>query len=157
MAFAAGFCVNMLGVDFTIKHTTQQHSMGLQVYDNKGRRWIYITAGGTIAVFSLVKAANADDPYTSAVIATASNAATAVMGMNTLALSSGDYAWIVRAGVVEDDAVVVSSAVAAGDPIIASSAGACTIAVETDINNAIGICLVDDTDNTGTVLLFGMG
>lgn len=154
MAFAYGYNVGpkRLGVDFSIKHTTQQHPLGSLNYDNKGRKWIYIKAGGTIGAFKLAKAGAVTD-FTSVVIATASNAATKVLGMTPLALASGDFAWIVAAGIVEDDAVVVSSAVANGDPIISDASGQCTIAVETDINNIIGHCLVDDNDNTGTIYL----
>jgi hypothetical protein len=155
MAFTAGFAIGpkTLGVDFTIKHTTAQHPVGTVAYDSKGRKWVYVKANGTIAVGNLVKAANADDPFTNVVIATASNANTRVLGMASLALSAGDYAWIVAAGIFEDDAQIVTASVAPGDPLISDANGDCTIAVETDINTTIGHCLVDDTDNTGTVFL----
>ena len=156
MAFTPGFCVGpkILGVDLANKHTVAQHPVGTTVYDHKGRTWVYIKAGGTIGLGNLVKAASADDPYTSAVIATASNAATFILGMSGLALVANDFAFIVAHGIFEDDAQIVTASIAPGDPFISDANGDCTIAVETDINNARGICLVDDADNTGTVLLF---
>lgn len=155
MAYTNGFNIGpkMLGIDFSIKHTVAQHPVGTIAYDSKGRKLQYVKANGTIGAFKLVKAASSSSPYTNVVIATASNAATKVMGMTPLALAAGDFAWIVVRGLVEDDAVVVSSALANGDPIISDASGQCTIAVETDINNIIGVCVVDDTDNTGTIWL----
>lgn len=155
MAFTYGFAVasKVLGVDYSKKSTTALHPVGALSIDSKGRTWVYVKANGTIGAFKLVKAAAASDPFTNVVIATASNAATKVLGMSPLALAAGDFAWIVSDGVVEDDAVVVSASVANGDPIISDGTGQCVIAVETDINNIIGHCIVDDTDNTGTILL----
>lgn len=156
MAFTYGFNVGpkLLGVDLQNTHTTAQHPVGSVVFDNLGKKYRYVLAAGTIGVGNLVKAANADAPFAAVVIATASNAATHIVGMTPVALASGDYAWILESGVFEDDAQIVSASIAPGDPFISDANGDCTIAVETDIQNARGVCLVDDTDNTGTVLLY---
>lgn len=154
MAFTPGYCVGpKIGVDLATKHTTAQHPVGTIVFDNKGRTWVYIKAGGTIALGNFVKAASADDPYTSAVIGTASGAGTMIIGMAGMALAANDFAFIVKSGVFEDDAQIVSASVAAGDPLICDANGDGTIATAADINNACAVCLVDDTDNTGTILL----
>lgn len=154
MSYTHGFCVfPTLGVDFSAKSTVAKHPMGMLAWDNKGRELVYVKANGVIALGNLVKAAQADDPYTNVVIGTASNAGTKVLGMATMALAAGDYAWIVKKGVFEDDAQIVTASVAPGDPFICDANGDCTIAVETDINNIAGHVLVDDTDNTGTVWL----
>lgn len=153
MAFTAGFCIGpkMLGVDFTKIGTTALHRVGTIAHDHKGRTWVYVKANGTIGAGNFVKAANADDPYTDVVIATASAAATKVIGMAPYALAAGQFAWIVKRGPVEDVAQIVSASVAPGDPLVSDANGDGTIAQATDINNICGVCLVDDTGNLGTV------
>lgn len=156
MAYTHGFSVGpkLLGIDFSLKHTTAQHRVGTIAYDSKGRQMVYVKANGAIAAGNLVKATHADDPYTNVVIGTASNAGTKVLGMATMTLAAGDFAWIVKKGVFEDDAQLGNSAaIAPGDPFICDANGDCVIAVETDINNIVGHVLVDDADNTGTVWL----
>lgn len=156
MAFAYGFNIGpkLMGVDFATKHTTPQHTPGTICSDNKGRKWIYVKAGGVIGAFRFVKAAVADDPYTDVLIGTASAAATMVLGMTPQALASGDYAWIVKSGVVEDDAVLASASTTPGAPIVCDANGAGTDAAAADLGNAVGICLIDDADNTGTIVLY---
>lgn len=155
MSFVYGYNVGpkSLGIDYTVKHTTPQHQIGSISYDNRGRKWIYVKSNATIAAGKLVRAVHLADPFTNVIVATASNAATRPIGISVLALSAGDYAWIVNQGVVEDDAQLVS-ALAAGSPFISNGTGQAVIAVETDINNVSGLCLVDDGDSTGTLLLF---
>lgn len=156
MAFAFGFNVGpkKLGIDFSKIDSTAQHPVGTRAYDNKGRQLTYVKANGTIGKGNLIKAPANSDPFTNVVIATASAAATLVLGIAPQALAAGNFAWIVSKGMFEDDAVVVSSAVANGDPIVSDANGAGTLAAAADINNAVGICVVDDTDNTGSVYLF---
>lgn len=153
MAFAYGYNIGpkVLGIDFSVKHTTAQHTVGSIAYDNKGREWLYVKAGGTIPVHNFVKAAANDDPFTNVLVGDASAAATKVLGMTPLALSSGDFAWIVKRGIYEDDAELASGSVADGQPIVCDANGGGTVAAATDINNACGVCLIDDTDNTGTI------
>lgn len=156
MAFAYGFAANgkIFGVDVSLKHTTQQHAIGTESIDSKGRTWVYVKANGTIGAFKFCKAASSSDPYTNVVIGTASAAATLVAGMTVIALAAGDYAWIVKRGTIEDDATVVSANLTNGQPIVCDANGAADLAAATDIENAIGICVVDDTDNTGTIFLY---
>ena len=155
MAYTAGFNIGprMTGIDLSLVGTTQLHPMGSIAYDNRGRKYVYVKANGTVAAFKLVKSASASDPFTNVVIATASGAATKVLGMTVLALAANQYAWIVTQGVVEDDASVVSASVANGDPLISDGSGNCTLATAADLEDTIGICIVDDTDNTGTIVL----
>lgn len=155
MAFVSGYAISgkVFGVDYTQKHTTAQHPLGSISYDNKGRRWVYIKAGGTIPIHNQVKAAASNTPFDGALVGTASAAATQVIGITPLALSSGDYAWIVNGGVYEDDAEVASGAIADGQPFVCDANGGATLAAAADINNAAGVCIVDDTDNTGTLFL----
>lgn len=156
MAFAFGYCVGpkTLGVDFSAVHSTAQHPLGTIAYDNKGRKMLYVKANGSIGLGNFVKASSAATPFTDVVIGTASNAATWILGMAPQALSAGNYAWIVASGLFEDSAQIVSASVAAGDPLICDANGDATIAVETDINNARAVCLVDGGSNTGSIILF---
>lgn len=155
MAFVAGYCVGpIFGIDFTIKGTVALFPVGTIAYDNKGRKWRYVKAAGAITAHNLVKAAAADDAYGGVLVGDASAAATAVLGITPLTLANGDYAWIVESGIYEDDAEVASGAIADGQPFVCDASGGATLAAATDINNARGICLVDDTDNTGTLLLY---
>jgi len=155
MAFGYGFSIGpkKLGIDLTIKHTVAKHRVGEITFDNKGRKWVYVKANGTIGAFRFVKGAASTDPYTNVVIGTASAAGTQVVGMTPIALAAGDFAWIIKYGVLEDDAIVVSANVVNGDPIVCDANGAADKAAATDINNAVGICIVDDTDNTGTIFI----
>lgn len=155
MSFVQGYCVGpKLGIDFTAIDTVAKHQIGKIAYDHRGRKMVYVKANGTIGAFRFVKAPATSDPFTNVVIGTASAAATLVLGMTPRALVAGNYAWIVQSGVIEDDAIVVSANLANGQPIVCDANGAADIAAATDIENALGICVVDDTDNTGTILLF---
>lgn len=155
MAFTFGFNIGpkALGIDFSAIDSVAKHPIGTIAYDSKGRCLVYVKANGTIGKGKLVKSASASDPYTNVVIATASAAGTTVLGMAPQALAAGNYAWIVKQGLFEDDAVVVSASVANGDPFVSDASGQCTIAAAADVNNAHGTVVVDDTDNTGTVYL----
>src|SRR5712672_2894915 len=106
MAFAYGFAVagKVLGVNYALKHITPQHGIGQISYDSRGRKWVYVKANGTIGGFKMVRNAAASDPFTNVVIAVASAATSMVIGISPLALSAGDYAWIIKEGIVEDDA-----------------------------------------------------
>lgn len=156
MAFAYSFAAyaKTVGVDYTIKSSVALHPIGTLSVDNKGRTWVYVKANGTIGAFKFAKSATSSDPYTNVVIGTASAAASLVVGMTPIALAAGDFAWIIKSGLIEDDAVVVSANVANGQPIVCDASGQADLAAATDIENAIGICVVDDTDNTGTIFLF---
>lgn len=153
MAFTPGYCVSRIGPEFGVKSTTQKFPIGTIAWDHKGREWVYVKAGGTIPIHNFVKAAANDDPYTNVLVGDASAAATKVLGITPLALVSGDYTWIVKKGIYEDDAELASGAVADGQPIVCDANGGGTAAAATDINNACGVCLIDDTDNTGTVFV----
>lgn len=156
MAFTYGVPVGpkILGVDLDGVHSSAQHPVGTVVWDSKGKSYVYVLAGGSIGAGNFVKGVQADDPFTDVVIGTASAAANRPIGMATQALVDNDYAFILRTGVFEDDAQIVSANVAAGDPIVSDANGDGDKAAATDINDASGICLVDDGDNTGTVLLW---
>lgn len=161
MAFTYGYAVGpkSAGVNLALIHSTAQHRMGTKVFDNLGRVWLYVKANGSIALGNFIKAALADDPYTNVVISTASGATgeAIVIGMAPVALVAGNFAWIVNQGVFEDDAQIVSAAVAAGDALESDANGDGDIALAASIDNAIATCLVDDGDNTGTVLLHCKG
>jgi hypothetical protein len=156
MAFTFGYAIGpkLFGVDLTAIDAVAKHAVGSLAYDSKGRALIYVKANGTIAKGKFVKSAVASDPFTNVVIATASGAGSMVLGITPTALVAGNFAWIVQHGLFEDDAALVSASVANGDPLIVDASGNGTIATAADINNAVGICVVDDTDNTGTVFLY---
>ena len=155
MAFTFGFNVGpkTLGIDFSVIDTTAKHVVGTVAYDSKGRKLIYVKVSGSIGLGNFAKAAAADDPYTDVVIGTASGAATKVLGMAPQALTTGTWAWLVQKGIFEDDAQLVSANLTNGQPVICDANGDADIALAADIHNAVGVCLIDDTDNTGTLWL----
>lgn len=149
----------VLGVDVTKVGTTQLWPLGMKVRGaTYGKQYTYVKAGGVIAYGNLIKGGLADDPYAAVLIGTASAAANQPIGLWPHATSSAtnDFAFIHTGGVFEDDAQVVSASVANGDPFVSDANGDCTIAAATDITNAAGEVLVDDTDNTGTVLFYAI-
>jgi hypothetical protein len=156
MSFAYGYALQP-GIDFSRKTTKQEFPIGMMAFDNKGRQWVYVKANGTIAAFKMAKCAASSDPFTNVVIATlvgADGAGNAVAGCTPQALAAGDFAWIVYRGVVEDDAVVISAAVQNGSPYDVSGTGdAGVLSLAADLANSNGVVIVDDTDNTGTILL----
>lgn len=152
MAFTYGFPADhTLGVNFSKKTTVKEWTPGTLCKDNKGRTWVYVKANGTIAKGKMVKATANDDPFTNVVVATASAAATMILGITVQDLAAGDYAWIVKSGVVEDDAGL--GTVSAGEPFVSDASGTAATAAAADINNAVGVVLVDD-GATGSVLLY---
>lgn len=155
MAFVYGFNVGPIrvGVNLSLVGTTKMHALGSIAYNDKGKKFRYVLAAGTIGLGNYIKAAHADDPYGAVVIGDASAAATHVLGMAPVALASGQYAWILEDGVFEDDAQIVSANVVAGQPLHVDANGDGDIAAATDITNTTGTVLVDDTDNTGTVFV----
>lgn len=145
-----------LGVDTTVVHTTAQHPLGLRVFDDEGKEFVYVKAGGVIAAKNPVKIA-------ASYAATASGNAGRVDAVATVAFAANDYGFVQTKGVVDVDAdgAVANNAILS---LIANASGQMVaVAAVSESGSAShvsgaltgrAVALADDTANVAPVRLF---
>lgn len=147
--------VGTLGLgDFTRVDTTAKYPLGMTVQANDGTEYTYVKAGEALAAKKFFRLADQDSPF-DGVLYTDSDESVCVDGCTNVAIASGSYGWVITKGVVEG-AFILSSAVAAKDLLKPHTVdGQLTLAANTDIVTGKNIrCLVDDTGDLGTVMIY---
>ncbi len=157
MAWSAGKFIGQrdLAVDFDTltDDVTAKYPVGTLVGDDRGNQFTYVKFSATTAKGDAcyISAATAAIPYT---VTPTSARAQRAFGISPLAHTANYFGWLQTKGLFLDDAKLVSASVANGDPVNATTtAGALDIVAATDIAEPGWVCITDDTDNTGTVLM----
>lgn len=157
MAFAAGKFTGPkfldIDIDVLTDDATALQLVGEEVRDHRGRKWTYVKFGATTAKGDAcyVSAASVSIPIT--VIPTSARTQTP-LGISPIAHTANYFGWLLTEGLFEDDAKVVSASVQNGEPVNPSAtAGAVDLRLATDLTGCNWVCIVDDTDNTGSVFV----
>lgn len=121
--------------------------LGTVGYDASGNEYRFVRFGGTAAAGTLLQITASATPFDAVVVTSGANQA--IAGVNTAASVANDCGWVVRNGVATG---VTGGTLTAGTNKTTAAAGAAADAAAADINNAVGIMLI----NTGTMYAFGV-
>lgn len=138
----------LLGVRLTdTDYDSPRHELGSVILGIDGVRYRYVQAGEAIAQYDAVD-------FTSAYVASVTDANDFSFGVAQTAIASGDYGWVAEAGVVIAKLTAASSA---GQTLARDTAVGGTLNVVTAGDGAevpYGIVLVGESGGSGTVILF---
>jgi hypothetical protein len=137
----------LLGVRLSDTSTTQRHELGSRILGIDGVEYVYVKAGEAIAQYDAVD-------YTSAFVASVTDASDFAFGVAQVAIASASYGWVAVRGVVT---AKVTASMSAGTTLARDCTAGGTLNVVTAGDGAevpYGLALGAESSGSAVVILF---